>query len=146
MTKLTPREAKSQTVLFVTPTTAIVECSTCWGVHKVGRDEDGGSIDQKPCECQDSDCSLMVCSKCRVDCPFCGLSRYKEHADAPCPCQEEEPEPDCECRRTDVDQYDASGCPLHDRYSQWNRRQRENSRKPEAVAAAVVEDGADCPF
>ena len=35
------------------------------------------------------------------------------------------PEPECTCEQIDADQFNASGCELHNPASPWNTRQRD---------------------
>lgn len=90
-------------------------------------------------------------------CPDCGQACYcsgdiddveLEGGEEGCVCEcdkegGDEPEPDCECVRTDVDMYDAGGCPLH-----GTSRPRIYPYNPFPAASAVTEglEDGDCPF
>jgi len=60
------------------------------------------------------------------------LRRLEEEADQ---------EPECECQQTDVDRFDARGCPLHDPRSAWNERRALLATIREATLQQLARHG-----
>jgi hypothetical protein len=49
-------------------------------------------------------------------------------------------EPECTCEQTDVDQFDARGCALHDPNSAWNRAQPQSQALDHAIQAFAASE------
>jgi hypothetical protein len=74
----TDRTEQTQRIVSVNSQSAVVECRSCYTLHRVERDEDGASIEQWPCEGSDA-CTKMLCGECRNVCARCGQSTCSEH-------------------------------------------------------------------
>lgn len=114
---------------------------------EVDRNEDGSpAIETTPCA--HSWCEVHLCQAgCEhpsFTCEACGKRFCAEHKVTldelelclGCALESvESQEPECQCTQSDVDVFDARGCPLHDGDSAWNLRLRALSLVEEYEAA-----------
>jgi hypothetical protein len=103
-------------------------CTNCESIFRnVDRNEDGSpAIEQE--RCARPGCEVYLCrAGCEhlsFRCDGCGLSLGADRFCIGCVAETLELEPECECRQTDVDMFEARGCPFHDPLSPWNVRHR----------------------
>ncbi len=98
------------------------------------REYGAGSSDCPTCEKHDIALSLSECLMCeKIVCQHCGPDHAENHAQ-----EAEDDDPPCECVRVDVDQDDASDCPLHGPHGPVARYWREQEAKDEAASAARI--------
>jgi hypothetical protein len=105
-------------------------CNTAWG--------------SKPetWACSETGCETGSCPDCKTACFSCDRAYCKAHLidteDGPCcaTCADEIDDPQCECVRIDVDQDDASDCPLHGPHGPLAKSARKQEAEDEARVAA----------
>ena len=102
-------------------------CDTVFSDLPVEGDQDGAYVEIETVPCHDEECTKRLCSCCdQFMCDACGLTFCMDHLGI-------EEEEECTCRQTDVDQFDAGDCRLHDgRRHEPRRFCRECSKTDDA--------------
>ena len=127
-------------------TTTCLNCESIFG--EVNRNEDGSPA-LETTRCSHPGCEVYLCqAACEhlsFTCEACGNRFCAEHKFSldemklclGCALESvESQEPECACSQSDVDSFDARGCPLHDGNSSWNLQLRALSLIQEYEAAA----------